>query len=81
VALNKPESVPAALTTLRDFVAKIPADSEAGWSFEGSKHFIGSEPKLAPSRAWLLDLFSAVEEKDAQKRLAALEKVQADFPA
>jgi tetratricopeptide (TPR) repeat protein len=81
VALNKPESVPAALTTLRDFVAKVPADSEAGWSFEGSKHFIGSEPKLAPSRAWLLDLFSAVEEKDAQKRLAALEKVQADFPS
>ena len=80
LALNKPESVPSALTALRDFVGNLPSDFQASWSFEGSKHFIGNEPMLVPSRSWLLELFSAVEEKDTQKRLAALEKVRAGVP-
>ena len=80
LALNKPESVPSALTALRDFIGNLPSDFETIWSFEGSKRFIENEPKLVPSRAWLRDLFSAVEEKDAKRRLAALEKVQASVP-
>jgi tetratricopeptide (TPR) repeat protein len=75
--LNRPASVQPALTALRDFVQNLPSDFESNWSFEGSKHFIGSEPTLAPSRAWLLELFAAVEEKDAQKRLSALDNAQA----
>jgi len=73
---EQPESVSSALAVLRDFVGSQPSDSHARWSFEGSKHFVENEPSLAGSRALLLDLLSAVEEKDAQKRLVALEKIQ-----
>lgn len=80
IASNRPAAVQPALTALRDFVRNLPSDFEANWSFEGSKHFTEQEPKLASSRAWLLELFSSVEEKDARRRLAAVEKILTDFP-
>lgn len=76
---NKPASVPSSLVALRDFVENLPSDFKTSWNFEGSRNFIGNEPTLAPSQTWLLELFAAVEEKDAQKRLSALENVQASF--
>jgi tetratricopeptide (TPR) repeat protein len=76
LAMNKPRLAVTTFAELRAIVKNLPSNFELGGSFEGSKHFIGNEPSLARFRPWLLDLFSAVEEKDARKRLMALDKLQ-----
>ena len=76
LVMNKPELATTAFAALHGLVKNLPSDFDLSWDFEGSRHFIGKEASLVGYRAWLLDLFSAVEEKDAQKRLRALNKLQ-----
>ncbi len=54
---------------------KLPADFEPGWSFTGAKYYVSQEPQLAAQRAVLLDLLTALEEKDANQRRRVLESV------
>jgi hypothetical protein len=77
--MNKPELATTAFAALHGLVKNLPSDFDLSWDFEGSRHFIGKEASLVGYRAWLLDLFSAVEEKDAQKRLRALNKTPNSF--
>ncbi|MFO1289189.1 MAG: tetratricopeptide repeat protein [Nitrosomonas sp.] len=54
---------------------KLPADFEPGWSFTGAKYYVSQEPQLAAQRTVLLDLLTALEEKDAVQRRRTLESV------
>jgi len=46
----------------------------------GAKHFIGQNEKLAPHRAWLLQLLQALEIKAGREAiLAALREVREKF--
>jgi len=52
------------------------------WPFEGTKHFISQNETLAPYRAWLLQLFQALEIKAGREAiLAALREVREKFKA
>ncbi len=54
---------------------KLPADFEPGWHFSGAKYYVNQEPQLAAQREVLLDLLTALEEKDAVQRRRVLESV------
>ena len=69
LALNDP--VPQRLERLRAAVQSQPQDFQVGWSFAGSKHFIATDPRLAPRRAWLQTLFTALEGENRDAILAA----------
>ena len=56
-----------------------PLEFKAAWSFNGTRHFIEQEEKLAAQRAWLLRLFDALGSPDRDVMLAALREVQAHF--
>jgi len=80
LALNKSKLVPAQLNTLQTTIASQPDSFQVGWSFNGTKHFISQNEKLAPHRAWLLQLFEALEIKEGRKAiLAALHEVRKKF--
>jgi len=57
------------------------------WTFNGTKHFISKNENpdgrgLAPYRAWLLQLFEALEIKEGREAiLAALREVREKFKA
>ena len=44
---------------LRAFLAGQPGDLEIGWSFKGTRHYIGNDPTFAPHRDALLPLLEA----------------------
>jgi hypothetical protein len=44
---------------LRAFLAGQPGNLEIGWTFNGARHYIGSDPTFAPHRAALLPLLEA----------------------
>ena len=49
------------LRGLIELTVTQPADFRLGWTWEGTKHFIQTDERLAPVRAWLLSLISALE--------------------
>jgi len=80
LAQNKTQQVPAALETLQQTIASQPDSFQVGTIFNGTKHFISQNEKLAPYRAWLLQLFTAMEIKDGRDAiLAALREVREKF--
>ena len=82
LAQNKTQQVPAALETLQQNIAAQSDTFQVGWSFEGTKHFISTEPRLARYREWLLQLFQALEiEEGREAILAALREVREKFGA
>ncbi len=81
LALNKTKPIPSKLDTLFAAVASQPDTFKVGWTFNGTKHFISQNEKLAPYRAWLLQLFSALEKEGREAILAALREVREKFKA
>ena len=80
LAQNKTQQVAAALETLQQNIAAQPDTFKVGWTFEGTKHFISSEPKLARYREWLLQLFAAVENPNGREAiLSALREAREKF--
>jgi len=80
LAQNQPQQVPAALETLQQNLAAQPDTFKVGWSFEGTKHFISTNEKLAPHRAWLLQFFAALERKEGREAiLAGLKETREKF--
>ncbi len=73
LALNDTRAVLQRLERLRAEVQRRPQDFQIGWSFAGSKHFIATDPCLAPHRAWLQTLFTALEGENRDAILAALD--------
>ena len=80
LAQNKTQQVPAELETLQQNIVSQPDTFKVGWSFEGTKHFISTNEKLAPQRAWLLQFFAALERKEGREAiLAGVEEVREKF--
>jgi len=81
LVLNKPELIPSKVEALRGNIATQPEHFKLDRTFDGTKHFITQNESLVPYRAWLLDLFAAVAEKDRNTMLAALDAARANFLA
>jgi len=79
LAQNKTQQVPAALEILQQSIAAQPDTFQVGWTFNGTKHFISQNERLAPYRAWLLQLFSALENEGGEAIHAALREVREKF--
>ncbi|MCI0690805.1 tetratricopeptide repeat protein [candidate division KSB1 bacterium] len=80
LALDQAEKIPAKLDTLQATIASQPDTFKVSWTFNGTKHFISTNEKLAPYREWLLQLFQALEIKEGREAmLAALREVRANF--
>ncbi len=80
LALNKAEQVQEKLEVLQQAIASQPDTFKVTWSFAGSKHFVSQHEPLAPYRAWLLQLFEALEIKEGKEAiLAALWEVRKNF--
>jgi len=57
----------------------VEARFKVGWTFEGAKHFISQNEKLASHRPWLLQLFAAIEGENRAAILAGLREARASF--
>jgi hypothetical protein len=80
LAQNKTKQVPAELETLQAALAAQPDTFKVSWTFNGTKHFISANEQMGPYRAWLLQLFQALEIKEGREAmLAALRAVRAGF--
>lgn len=71
--------MPDKLQTLIDSLAAQPEDFKVTWTFNGTKHFIDNAAQLAPYRAWLGQLFTALEAEDHQTALMGLQAARADL--
>ena len=80
-AQGKDDAIPGKLQVLREFVDNQPQEFKLGWSFEGTKHFIGQHEALASSREFLLDLIAGFEGKDKATMLTAVESARSNFVA
>lgn len=83
VALDRTAKLPTKLQALRAAIASAPADFHLTWSFTGIKHFLNTSdhPTLTTHRTWLLDLIAAMEAKDRQSLLTALDILGQHLPA
>lgn len=72
LGLNKREGVSEKFNALCVTIASQPVGFSLEWTFMGIKHFVGQNEQLVPYRAWLLELFTALEEKDRNAILACL---------
>ena len=79
LALKKAAAVPQKLQELRTLVSQQPETFQAGWSFDGTAHYVQTEQVFARYRPWLMELFAVVKAKDRAALLAALDRVQAGF--
>ncbi len=75
LALGEKNALPSKLTALHKAVAAKP-DAVGGWTFTGTKHFIGQQPALA-AHTWLPDMLTAIEEGNSAALLTAIDKGQA----
>ncbi|WP_240761696.1 tetratricopeptide repeat protein [Nitrosococcus wardiae] len=64
LGLNQKAVVPQKFKDLCVAIAHQPEDFSLEWTFGGSKYFITQAEQLRPYRAWLLELFAALEEKN-----------------
>jgi len=82
VGLNQTAKIPAHLETLQQAIVSQPDTFKVDWTFEGTKHLISQNEKLASHRPWLLQLFAAIELEDGREAiLAALQEVRRKFNA
>ena len=77
IAQNKMDSVSGHLKEIEASLGKQPEDFTLGWSFEGTKHFIGQDEAFATSRDWLLALLEAFSGTTRDAMLAAVEAAKA----
>jgi tetratricopeptide (TPR) repeat protein len=72
LALHPNEPISEQLQRLRVTITGQAKNFSLGWTFGGVKHFVGQEARLTPYRAWLLELFTALEKKDREAMLNCL---------
>ena len=77
VGQNKMASVSGQLSEIGTSLGTQPEDFTLGWSFEGTKHFIGQDEAFATSREWLLELLGAFSGTTRDAMLAAVEAANA----
>jgi hypothetical protein len=49
---------------LATLLAAQPERYQVGWNCGGVRHFVGTDPRFAQDRPWLLELLDAMEQKD-----------------
>jgi tetratricopeptide (TPR) repeat protein len=76
VARGQLTTVREQVQALRALVAEQSEDFRVEWSFSGTKHFIETEERLAPKRAWLLNLIAAFEQQNRAAILKGLDALQ-----
>jgi len=79
IGLNQTAKIPAHLETLQQAIVSQPDTFKVDWTFEGTKHFISQNEKLASYRPWLLQLFAAIEGENRAAILAGLRETRASF--
>ncbi|MGH9429065.1 MAG: hypothetical protein ACRD2L_22505, partial [Terriglobia bacterium] len=79
LVLNQAGQVPAKLEALIAQVRRQPTEFKVEWSFNGTRHFIAQNERLATYRAWLGDLFDALAGKDREAILKGLQQARATF--
>jgi tetratricopeptide (TPR) repeat protein len=79
LALNKSNEVPLRINALIEAIASQPADFKLQWSFEGTKHFISQNERLATNRDWLEQLFTAMEGDNRDAIVTGLKAASARF--
>lgn len=77
--MKKAAAVPQKLKELRAFVSGQSEDFHAGWTFDGTKHYVQTKQVFSRYRTWLNDLFSIVEAKDRATFLSAMDRVESSF--
>lgn len=75
LAAGQKDSVEAKMEALIAEVDQQPT----GWTFNGTKHFIGQSEELKPYRDWLTRLMDAVKIQEREARLRTLRGIQAEF--
>jgi tetratricopeptide (TPR) repeat protein len=78
-ALGKRNLVPDKMDSLVTIVAAQAPNFKPQWAFEGTKHFIGQNETLLPDRPWLGQLFVALESKDHNTMLKALQELRTEL--
>jgi hypothetical protein len=71
VALDRPDILRAKLDALGDLLTRNRKDIATTWMFTGTRHFIGEHPKLG-WHSWLIQLLTAVQERNAADARAAV---------
>jgi hypothetical protein len=80
MAENKPDKIPEKFNKL---ILSLQNQSEDfylhGWTFNGTKHYVQTSPKLREkNRQWLVSFFSALEEKNRSAMVDKLRKLEND---
>ena len=76
---QKPSQVPSKIEALIAELTHQPADFNVTWVFDGTMHFVDQNKKLARYRAWLKQLFDALESKNRDSMLKALQEARQKF--
>jgi tetratricopeptide (TPR) repeat protein len=79
LAQGKTQGIPGKLDALRADIAARDWGFKSFWEFEGTRHFIRQDARMAPWRDWLLLLLDALEAQDQNAVLVALDVVRARF--
>jgi tetratricopeptide (TPR) repeat protein len=79
VSKGKKKVIQEKLEVLIAEVSKEPKEFKVGWSFNGSKNYIGQNKELAQYKDWLEKLFDAIKSPDRDTIIAALTQVKAEF--
>ncbi|HEY0079212.1 MAG TPA: hypothetical protein VGB73_11245 [Pyrinomonadaceae bacterium] len=79
LAIDKEKLVPSKLASLITAVASQPASFRMNWKFNGTRHFIEQHKKISSHRAWLKQLFDAIEGGERETILVRLKETQANF--
>ncbi len=61
LAIDDTELIPTKMDTLIESIANQSENFKVNWTFNGTKHFIRKNGKLARYREWLLKFFQAIE--------------------
>jgi hypothetical protein len=81
LALNNTALMPDKLQSLLDSLTAQPDDFKGTWTFNGTRHFIDYSAQLSPYRAWLGQLFTALEAEDRETALTGLQAARAGLQA
>jgi tetratricopeptide (TPR) repeat protein len=79
LATGKKKKINEKLEILIAEVSKEPKEFKVGWSFNGSRNYIGQSKELAKYKSWLEKLFDAIKSHDRDAIIAALTQVKEEF--
>lgn len=79
LANKQSQLLPAKLDVLIADVIRQPPGFKVDWSFDGARYFIIHNETLSSRRVWLEQLLDALESKDQDEMLRALQEVRTKF--